>query len=189
MNRRELIKAIGVITGYSMVGGASLLSSCNLGKGDSNNIFNTKEIITFLNEMAEVILPQSGTPGAKAVDAGTIMSTIISDCYTKDEQQVIKNGLKHLDKYCKDMTGHVFSALSSNEKLTSIKDLLKEASSFNKSKNTDTPIHYISMLKQLSIFCFFTSKKGATEVLRYLPVPGKYDGDYPYKKGDKAWAT
>ena len=29
----------------------------------------------------------------------------------------------------------------------------------------------------------------ATQVLRYLPVPGKYDGNVPYKKGDRAWAT
>ena len=34
-----------------------------------------------------------------------------------------------------------------------------------------------------------SSKEGATQALRYLPIPGKYDGSYPYKKGDKAWAT
>jgi hypothetical protein len=26
-------------------------------------------------------------------------------------------------------------------------------------------------------------------VLRYVAVPGRYDGALPYKKGDKAWAT
>jgi len=35
---------------------------------------------------------------------------------------------------------------------------------------------------------FFTSKTGATETLRHIQVPGKYDGALPYKKGDKAWA-
>ena len=30
---------------------------------------------------------------------------------------------------------------------------------------------------------------GATKVLRYVSIPGKYDGALPYKKGDKAWAT
>jgi hypothetical protein len=27
------------------------------------------------------------------------------------------------------------------------------------------------------------------EVLRYSAIPGKYEGDLPYKKGDRAWAT
>jgi hypothetical protein len=27
-----------------------------------------------------------------------------------------------------------------------------------------------------------------TKALRYIETPGKFDGAYPYKKGDKAWA-
>ena len=27
-----------------------------------------------------------------------------------------------------------------------------------------------------------------TETLRHIPVPGRYDGNVPYVKGDKAWA-
>ena len=44
------------------------------------------------------------------------------------------------------------------------------------------------MMKQLTLMGFFTSKPGATQALRHEPVPGKYDGAFPYKKGDKAWA-
>ncbi|MEM9985724.1 MAG: gluconate 2-dehydrogenase subunit 3 family protein, partial [Bacteroidota bacterium] len=43
-------------------------------------------------------------------------------------------------------------------------------------------------MKQLTLWGFFSSKIGATEVLRYLEVPGKYDGSYPYQEGDRAWA-
>jgi hypothetical protein len=35
---------------------------------------------------------------------------------------------------------------------------------------------------------YFTSEIGSKQALRHLPVPGKYDGNFPYKKGDKAWA-
>jgi hypothetical protein len=45
------------------------------------------------------------------------------------------------------------------------------------------------MMKELSVLGYFSSKEGATQALRYLPIPGKYDGSFPYKKGDKAWAT
>ena len=53
----------------------------------------------------------------------------------------------------------------------------------------ENPNYYYTMMKQLTLLGYFNSKEGATQALRYLPVPGKYDGSYPYKKGDKAWAT
>ena len=45
------------------------------------------------------------------------------------------------------------------------------------------------MAKELTVFGYFTSEIGCTQALRYEPVPGRYDGNFPYKKGDKAWAT
>ena len=49
--------------------------------------------------------------------------------------------------------------------------------------------HYFTMLKQLAIFGFFTSKVGATGVLQYVAVPGRYDGDLAYVPGTPAWGT
>ena len=43
-------------------------------------------------------------------------------------------------------------------------------------------------LLQLTLFGFFTSQPGATQVLRYEAVPGEYIGDLEYK-GEPAWAT
>jgi hypothetical protein len=48
--------------------------------------------------------------------------------------------------------------------------------------------HYFSMMKQLTISGYFTSKEGRIGALRYKPVPGSYDGNLDYKKGDKAFA-
>jgi phosphoglycolate phosphatase-like HAD superfamily hydrolase len=48
--------------------------------------------------------------------------------------------------------------------------------------------HFFTMLKQLTLTGFFTSEVGMTQALRYVKIPGKYDGNYPYKKGDRAFA-
>jgi hypothetical protein len=45
------------------------------------------------------------------------------------------------------------------------------------------------MMKQLTVWGYFTSEVGATKALRYVAVPTRYEGCIPYKKGDKAWAT
>jgi Gluconate 2-dehydrogenase subunit 3 len=50
------------------------------------------------------------------------------------------------------------------------------------------PDYYFIMIKQLTLFGYFTSKEGATKALRYVAVPGKYEPCITYKKGDKAWA-
>ncbi|MBE8720445.1 gluconate 2-dehydrogenase subunit 3 family protein [Sphingobacterium pedocola] len=50
------------------------------------------------------------------------------------------------------------------------------------------PNHFFTMLKQLTLTGFFTSEVGMTQALRYVKIPGKFDGAYPYKKGDRAFA-
>ncbi|MDP5040007.1 MAG: gluconate 2-dehydrogenase subunit 3 family protein, partial [Paraglaciecola sp.] len=58
----------------------------------------------------------------------------------------------------------------------------------DRDENAATP-HFFTLIKQLTLFSFFTSKLGATEVLRFEAIPGKYNGELDYKKGDRAWAT
>jgi hypothetical protein len=48
--------------------------------------------------------------------------------------------------------------------------------------------HYFTLMKQLTLLGFFTSEPGSTRVLRYRPVPGKYKGCVPYRKGETSWA-
>ena len=43
--------------------------------------------------------------------------------------------------------------------------------------------HYFTMMKQLTILGYFTSKEGRQGATNYQPVPGKYEGDVPYRKG------
>lgn len=57
----------------------------------------------------------------------------------------------------------------------------------DKTKNAPAR-HYFRMMKELTLLGYFTSEIGQTQALRYNPVPGKYEGCVPYKKGDRAWA-
>jgi hypothetical protein len=63
----------------------------------------------------------------------------------------------------------------------------KEAKEYMKNKQKGDPNHYFSMMKQLSLLGFFTSKPALQEVFNYLPVPSKYDGAASYKEGDKMY--
>ena len=79
--------------------------------------------------------------------------------------------------------------LAATEKHDLLVELDKEAKDYQKNKKDGDPNHYFHLMKQLTLWGFFTSEPGATKALRYVAVPGHYDGCVPYKKGDKAWAT
>ena len=48
---------------------------------------------------------------------------------------------------------------------------------------------YFRMMKQLAVLGYFTSEIGATQALRYVESPGRYDPCVPYKPGDREWAS
>ncbi|PZA18701.1 gluconate 2-dehydrogenase subunit 3 family protein, partial [Modestobacter versicolor] len=52
----------------------------------------------------------------------------------------------------------------------------KEAKEYQQSKKPEDPNHYFRMMKELTLLGFFTSEVGATKALRYVAVPGKYEG-------------
>jgi hypothetical protein len=71
------------------------------------------------------------------------------------------------------------------ELLTSID---KESKDYASKKKKEDPNHYFTLMKQLTLLGYFSSEVGATQALRYVAVPGKFEGCIDYKKGDKAWA-
>jgi hypothetical protein len=54
---------------------------------------------------------------------------------------------------------------------------------------SEPPNKYFRMMKELALLGYFTSEVGATQALRYVESPGRYDPCVPYKPGDKDWAS
>ena len=187
MERRELLKMIAALTGGAFIGG-ELLTSCKSGPLVGGATFGEADT-AFLDEVAETILPATKTPGAKAAKVGQFMVVMVNDTYEDKDQKIFHAGIGKLDEASKKATGKSFLEATPEQRTTLLTALDKEAKDYQKAKKPEDPSHYFTMMKQLTLFGFFTSKEGATQALRYIAVPGKYDGAYPYKKGDKAWAT
>lgn len=202
MERRELLRMIALATGAAMVGGDVLLSGC---KSNSNeSISFSGKTIALLDEIGETILPRTKTPGAKDVAIGKFMQTMVTDCYYANDQQLFMNGLDELQQQSKQQFSKSFMDCSTEQKTELIKKFDSAAKEYNnkkfaydaernnKTKGTlqyrkdEMPNHWFTMVKQLTMLGFFTSKQGASEALRYIAVPGKYEGDVPYVKGGRA---
>ncbi len=202
MERRDLLKMIAAATGLAFVGGEAWAAGPVAKTAvAAKPLFGAGDIM-LLDEIAETILPRTETPGAKDAACGAQMAVMVQDCYDAKQQALFVAGLAALQAACKQQFQRDFLQLNAAERTALLTQLDKDASAHNAAiaSNDSTNVsnrkgdasvepHYFTLLKQLSIFVFFTSKTGATEVLRYVAVPGRYDGALPYKKGDKAWAT
>ena len=205
MNRRDLIKLVGVLTGGSMIGGQFFLSGCNAGGNAASGAFNEANL-ALLNEIGETILPATATPGAKAANVAEFMRILVTDCYNQGNQEAFIKGISEIDVVSNKMHKNDFIKCTPEQRTEILLSLEKEAKEYNqkvweadkpereKFNNEKRPYnfvaspkHYYTMMRQLTIGGFLNSEIAAKEIMEYLPVPGKFDGAYPYKKGDKAF--
>lgn len=207
MNRREALSSVVLLLGGTIIGAEAFLSGCKT-TGKKEGLFETSDI-ALLDEVGETILPATASsPGAKEAKIGDFMKVIVTDCYNENDQNIFTGGIKKLNEASKKKYDKDFMNLATGQKHELLVALDKEAKDYqdaiNKRNSTltaeqrherelkankdaeDSP-HYFAMMKQLTLWGYFTSEPGATKALRYVPVPGRYEGCIPYKKGDKAW--
>ncbi len=193
MNRREALSTVALLLGGTIIGSEAFLSGCSTGVPRSTG-FLSADNIALMDEVGETILPTTATsPGAKATKIGEFMNTMVTDCYEKKDQAIFADGIVKLNAASQSAYQKSFIDLSPDQKTELLVKLDTAAKEYTKkkkdAKDEKAPEHYFTMFKQLTVMGYFTSKEGATKALRYVAVPGHYDGDVPYKKGDKAWAT
>ncbi|MVZ64491.1 gluconate 2-dehydrogenase subunit 3 family protein [Sphingobacterium sp. DK4209] len=188
MNRREALKRVAFIMGGTVIGANLFLEGCTRpASKDVATLFEAKTT-DYLGELAEAILPKTSTPGAKEAGVGEFIPVMIRDCYDEKDQKSFLDGLNGVEDRAKKDFKKGFLELTPEEKLKFVNTYDKEAKEYQTNKKEEEPNHFFTMLKQLTLTGFFTSEVGMKKALRYVKIPGKYDGNYPYKKGDKAWA-
>jgi len=192
MNRRDAIARVSLLLGGAILGTEAFLSGCTnapdkkIGGAGAN--FSNDDI-AFFDQIAETILPKTDTPGAKDAKVGEFMARIVKDCYTDKDQKIFLDGMQALNDASQKKNGKSFMDSTPEQQHDLLVDLDKEQKAFMDKKGKDDPSHYVRMMKELTLWGYFTSEPGATKALRYVAVPGKWEGCIDYKKGDKAWAT
>jgi hypothetical protein len=187
MQRREALGLVAVLLGGTVVGADAFLTGCKTPERKIG-LFAPSDA-AFLDEVGETILPATTSPGAKAVGIGPFMEKIVTDCYTPADQDTFTAGIGKINAASQQKFSKDFMDLSPDQRHDLLAGLDKEAKDYAAKKKDTDPPHYFTLMKQLTIWGYFTSEQGATVALRYIETPGRYDGNYPYKKGDKAWAT
>ena len=175
MNRREAVQRVALMMGGVL---AAPLMAGVMGQitntGESMTISAEQE--TFLAEVADIIIPTTDSPGAKAAGVEKFIVRVMRDCYKKEDQEKFYAGLAKLDADSQAKFGKGFVEL----------DLTQKNEMVKLSTVNDKP--FFQRMKELTVTGYFTSEIGATKALEYLPIPGKFEGCIPLKPNQKAWA-
>jgi hypothetical protein len=184
MDRRELLTLIASATGCAFVGGPVRADA------PTEPVFSPGDVALF-DEVAETILPRTDTPGAKDAGVGAFMAMYSQACYEPGQLAILKAGVGALDAEMRKRYGVDFLHAAHAQRTTALLEIDREAHRYaltaGRDKDGEAP-HYFTLMKQLTLYGFFTSEPGATKVARYRPIPGKYKGVVDYKPGEAFWS-
>ncbi len=208
LTRREVMVSVTTLLGgTALIGGDALLAfsfderaldaATTQGTGEF-----TAEQVALLDEIAETMLPETSTPGAKAAKTGAFMALMVTATYTEADRQVFRAGLSHLDAACRAMHGAGFMQASPAQRLALAETLDREQKTAMEERANaprsrapaapaveGQPAHYFRMMKELALLGYFTSEIGYTKAMRYVESPGRFEPCVPHAPGDKTWAN
>jgi len=184
LTRREALIKMAVAMGASVVGPRLLAKNFGLATPLD---FSTADI-TLLDEIGETVIP-----GAKATGIGAFIAMMVADCYEAPAQAAFQAGLARFPADYRARHGEDFLTGQPANRTEFLNALDREQRKFTAEQrrktadaaDEDQPPHSFRMMRELALLGYFTSEIGQTKALRYLEVPGRYDGNVPYKKGDE----
>lgn len=131
ITRREaVLRVTALLGGAALIGGSALITGCR-DEGSGTNTpgsftpFTTEEI-TFLDEVADTILPTTSTPGAKAAKTGAFMALIVTDSYKPEDQKAFRDGMKTVDDRSREMNKASFMESTPQQRLALLEVLDRE---------------------------------------------------------------
>src|SRR5437016_3166459 len=196
IDRREAIRRVSaMLGGVALVGGSALWTGCRTeqasppaGSTAGTGTFTGPDV-ALLDEVADTILPETKTPGAKAAGVGPFMARMVTDCYAPSDQKIFRDGMRKLDEASRKAGSASFVAATPAARLALLESVDREQKSYMDAKKNDDPAHYFRMMKELALLGYFTSEIGYTKAMRYVEAPGRYDPCVPYKPGETTWAA
>jgi hypothetical protein len=208
VSRREAVQRVAALLGgAALVGGDRLFAfsfepaAIEQAMAQGTGAFTAADV-ALLDEIAETILPETSTPGAKAAKVGAFMALMVSEAYDERARQVFQQGMRQLEDACRQAHAVPFMQASAAQRLSLVEALDRGQHAVMQDRapktrvrapgavsTSDEPAHYFRMMKELTLLGYFTSEIGCTRAMRYIESPGRFDPNAPHAPGDRSWAS
>lgn len=184
LTRREAIKRAASLLGGSIAATqltgfvARAASAAQAGEPPA---FFDEDQFALIERIADVMIPETDTPGAHAVGVHHFVDLMLSEWASAERQARYVDGLGTLDVELRGPAGEPFISLDPGQQLEALRAL--DAAAF--AENADIPF-YVE-LKKMLLFAYYSSETGATEELRYERLPGLYQPCLTVDDETRAW--
>jgi len=187
LNRRDTLRGLALAVGVAQAGWAerALAAVAPAPALAWTPTALTLDQARLVDVVAELIIPATDTPGARAAGVPQFIDRAVGDYYEKSQVDQLLGGLARMDADARAAHGDSFIALAPEQQVALLTTYDQEAGVARGQGQS----HFFPALEDMVTVGYFTSEPGATIALRYDPVPGAYHGTVPLSEIGRAWAT
>jgi glucoside 3-dehydrogenase (cytochrome c) hitch-hiker subunit len=161
MNRRELLQAaVAGSVGIALIGVQRACLAHADFRATIRHPFLTADQSRSIAAIAELIIPETDTPGAIEAGVPEFIELMLSDWYTGDERRPTIDGIEKLDAHSREFSQRVFADA----------DPTLQHELLSATQDSD----FFRQIKSLTVYGYYSSEIGATAELRFDPAPGRY---------------
>ena len=164
MDRRTFLTGSSKILGVLTISpGLLVFNSCsNNEKTAYNGVFSTDDVRSF-NELGDVIIPPTNTPGAKAAQVGEFIALIVQDCYSQEDKVKFKRNLADVNTFSRQNFSCLFLDCTEQQRIELVSKMEIDHEGYKS-------------IKGLILSAYLSSEIAMTQLFGYYPVPGRFDG-------------
>ncbi len=189
INRRQALQQVAVLLGGAISAPtlAGVLSTATRRAWAASPQWAPRTLsaaqLELVATVAEHIIPETDTPGARAAGVHRFVDTLLTDHYPATERDRFLAGLADVDARARSAHGQAFAQCAPEQRIALLTEL--DARAYAASRGEDG--WFFRRMKELTLVGYYTSQVGATEELHPSPF-GAYRGDIPYSSVGKAWS-
>jgi len=182
-NRRDLVAAAAALLGTELAAplAKALAAEVAPGFAPSHAAF-TGDQRTLVAAISERILPTTDTPGAIAAGVPAFIEMMLADWYDTTSRDDFMNGLGLVEGYSWVQYEKAFIALSPQQQ-----DMVLTLAMQGRVPGLGSD--FFGHCRQLVVLGYYTSEVGCKQERVYQPVPGRYDGKYPYAEVRRVFSS
>ncbi|MEX2639037.1 MAG: gluconate 2-dehydrogenase subunit 3 family protein [Balneolales bacterium] len=186
IDRREAIKRTALMMGGFVFAPSAMgvLKGCTATPGLEWTPVNFSQSQAHLiSELTDVIIPSGDTPGARESGVPAFIEQMVFENYPSGDKEAFLEGLSEFHSLVHREYGINYAELSGEQKFE-----FAEAQNRSAIEDSHDSRPFFLTIKELTMLGYFTAEAGATGgLLRYEPIPGRYDGCVPLEEIGKAW--
>jgi gluconate 2-dehydrogenase gamma chain len=141
----------------------------------------TEDQRALVSALSERVMPTTDTPGAIAAGVPAFIEKMLADWAAPNDKKPILAGLDAIE--ARSQADYKVAAVKASPEQ---QDALLQLAMDNKIPGGG---EFFYAFRQLVITGYFTSEIGIMQEREYLPVPGRYDGAYPYSSVNKVFSS